>query len=62
MRKTRLLVLVTILCGPAAGLADDTDLFLTDPGGTSASVPNVLIVLDNSSNWSANFSAAGGAE
>jgi type IV pilus assembly protein PilY1 len=58
MRKTRLLVLVVgILCGPAIGLADDTDIFLVAPEGTSTPAPNVLIVLDNSSNWSASFSA-----
>ncbi len=35
--------------------ADDTDLFLTPPGNNAAAAPNVLIILDNSANWSANF-------
>lgn len=34
-------------------LADDIDIFTGDSGGLSAD-PNVLIVLDNSSNWAAN--------
>lgn len=34
-------------------LAEDIDIFTGDSGGSSAD-PNVLIVLDNSSNWSAN--------
>jgi type IV pilus assembly protein PilY1 len=38
----------------AATRADDTDIFLTSDGTTGAA-PNVLIVLDNSANWSANF-------
>jgi type IV pilus assembly protein PilY1 len=33
-------------------VGEDTDLFLTNPS-ISAEVPNVLIILDNSSNWSA---------
>ena len=40
--------------GPVAVLADDTDIFLT-AGRHAASAPNVLIVLDNSANWSASF-------
>jgi type IV pilus assembly protein PilY1 len=45
--------LALALAGP--GRADDTDIFLTPPGAGSTAAPNVLIVLDNSANWSANF-------
>jgi type IV pilus assembly protein PilY1 len=37
----------------STALAEDIDIFTGDSGGSSAN-PNVLIVLDNSSNWSAN--------
>src|SRR4051794_28904811 len=38
---------------PAMDLVgEDTDLFTTNPS-ISAEVPNVLIILDNTSNWSA---------
>ncbi|HEU5282409.1 MAG TPA: pilus assembly protein PilY, partial [Burkholderiales bacterium] len=39
----------------AAVQADDTDIFLTPPSLSGGTTPNVLIVLDNSANWSANF-------
>ena len=39
-------------CLPAA--ADDTEIFTASPS-LSASRPNVLIILDSSANWSANF-------
>src|SRR5678815_2343144 len=42
------------LCGPLAAFADDTEIF---SGNTSVTglAPNVLIILDNSANWSASF-------
>ena len=43
-----------LLAGPVAVLADDTDIFMSSPSGMR-SASNVLIVLDNSANWSANF-------
>jgi type IV pilus assembly protein PilY1 len=52
--RARLLLAASLLAGPAAALADDTDIFLSSPSSTR-SAPNVLIVLDNSANWSANF-------
>lgn len=42
------------LARPAS--ADDTDLFLSSPGGPSTA-PNVLIILDNTANWSPMFTA-----
>src|SRR5262245_30094070 len=38
-------------------MADDTEIFSTSPS-LSSSRPNVLIVLDSSANWSADFGAA----
>lgn len=46
--------LLVVVAGFACAMdlaGEDTDLFLTNPN-ISAEVPNVLIVLDNSSNWS----------
>jgi type IV pilus assembly protein PilY1 len=48
--------LALLAAGPALGagvdlVGDDTDLFTTNPS-IPAEVPNVLIVLDNTSNWS----------
>src|SRR6476469_11011059 len=42
------------LCGPLPAFADDTEIF---SGNTSVTglAPNVLIILDNSANWSASF-------
>ena len=40
------------LAGAIDLVGEDTDLFLTNPN-ISSEVPNVLIVLDNSSNWAA---------
>ena len=36
-----------------AAQADDIDVFAGGPGATSK--PNVLIIMDNSSNWSSSF-------
>jgi type IV pilus assembly protein PilY1 len=50
--------LATLAVASAAAVrADDTDIFLTPPGAGGSTAPNVLIVLDNSANWSANFDA-----
>ncbi|CAB1368051.1 PilC/PilY family type IV pilus protein [Denitratisoma oestradiolicum] len=53
---SRILVASLILLTGQSGLAldlvgDDTDLFMTNPNNP-AQIPNVLIVLDNTSNWS----------
>ena len=40
-----------VICLPAA--ADDIDLFVGTPPTSSTENPNVLILFDNSSNWSA---------
>ncbi len=52
----RLLVylLSLVLALPAPTLADDTEIFSANPS-VSGVAPNVLIVLDNSANWSASF-------
>jgi len=42
-----------LLLAPRAALAEDIDIFLGNSGG-SAATSNVLIILDNTSNWSAN--------
>jgi type IV pilus assembly protein PilY1 len=56
MRTTRALALaVALSLAPAAGLAEDIDIFLTDDGSGATPAPNVLIVLDSSANWSASF-------
>ncbi len=53
-RKIGLLALVGILSSlPGIGSAADYDLFMT-PGTSDASRPNVLIILDNTANWSQN--------
>ncbi|MEP6941604.1 MAG: PilC/PilY family type IV pilus protein [Betaproteobacteria bacterium] len=46
-----LICLMTALL-PSRALADDTDIFAGSSGG-SAGNPNVLIIIDNTSNWSA---------
>lgn len=53
---SRILVASLILLTGQSGLAldlvgDDTDLFMTNPNNP-AQIPNILIVLDNTSNWS----------
>lgn len=45
-----------LLALPRPGLADDTDLFLINPA-VSSTVPNVLIILDNTANWGPMFTA-----
>jgi len=56
MITTRALALAAALSlAPLAGLAEDIDIFLTNEGSSATAAPNVLIVLDNSANWSASF-------
>lgn len=45
-----------LLALPQPALADDTDLFLVNPAVPSTQ-PNVLIILDNTANWSPMFTA-----
>jgi hypothetical protein len=50
--------LCVLLClgmavAPLRARADDIDIFIGSSGGTSGN-PNVLIVIDNTSNWSSN--------
>jgi len=54
-RRIALCWVALALAHAASGCADDTDIFLTPPGVGGTTAPNVLIVLDNSANWSANF-------
>lgn len=49
------LLAATSLHFPAAQ-AEDIDLF-TNPGASAATAPNILIILDNSANWSRNDQA-----
>lgn len=48
-------VLVALSCAVHAGLgqAEDIDLFVGASNSSSASRPNVLVIIDNSANWSA---------
>ena len=51
--KTRIvpLLLSTLAMLPLAAQSQDTDLFMTNPGVTTPA-PNVLIIVDNTANWS----------
>ncbi|HEY9268154.1 MAG TPA: PilC/PilY family type IV pilus protein [Methylotenera sp.] len=44
------LIMLSFVLNPLATVAEDIDIFTGDSGGT-AERPNVLIVLDNTSNW-----------
>ena len=48
------LAIIAALISNVAG-ADDTDLFAANPPGSSLANPNVLLMLDNSANWSATL-------
>lgn len=50
-----LYVILMLLGLPIISRADDIDLFMAQPPGSSAPNPNVLLVLDNSANWSATL-------
>lgn len=53
MKKTFLILLMCLIHTQIA-TAEDIDLFLGTPPGTTE-VPNVLIILDNTGNWTAPF-------
>ena len=58
MNSTHSKFLTLMLCGALAllsfcAMAEDIDIFVGSSGGSAAN-PNVLIILDNTSNWSAN--------
>lgn len=58
MNSTHSKFLTLTLCGALAllsfcAMAEDIDIFVGSSGGSAAN-PNVLIILDNTSNWSAN--------
>ena len=53
-RRLLVYLLSIALALPAPVLADDTEIFSASPSA-GAVTPNVLIVLDNSTNWSAAF-------
>src|SRR5213080_3509857 len=48
-------MLATLCLLPLAAHADDIDIFA---GAVSSEVPNVLIIWDNSANWSSNIPVA----
>jgi type IV pilus assembly protein PilY1 len=60
MKRIKQLPLIFLLSGllgfAMPGLADDTDIFLSNPAITGTR-PNVLIILDNSANWGASLAA-----
>src|SRR5204862_6016689 len=47
-------ILTATLVSPLVALSDDTEIFAGNPAVTGLA-PNVLIILDNSANWSASF-------
>lgn len=49
----RLLLVITLFCNVNV-MAEDIDLFV-DPQSVQTTVPNVLIILDNTANWSTAF-------
>ncbi len=51
-----LLAAIVVLAAPLCAQAEDIDLF-SQPNPTPTTLPNVLIVLDNSANWNTAFSA-----
>lgn len=56
--RIRLLTLILLFCCNSFSLAEDTDIFLAAPVARTAN-PNVLIILDNSANWSGTLSGSG---
>ena len=50
-----LLILSGMFLGMNCTHAEDTDIFLTPP--SAAVRPNVLIIVDNTANWSRSFSS-----
>jgi type IV pilus assembly protein PilY1 len=52
----RLLAAAFVAAVPAAAIAEDIDIYTT--GGTNGDRPNVLLMLDNSANWSATLPGA----
>ncbi|OGA18886.1 MAG: hypothetical protein A3I63_09565 [Betaproteobacteria bacterium RIFCSPLOWO2_02_FULL_66_14] len=56
LKHSALIALLAVTAAPALAavdlVGDDTDLFTTNPNVPS-SIPNVLIILDNTSNWNA---------
>jgi type IV pilus assembly protein PilY1 len=55
-RKILTASLAALVCLARPGAAEDIDLF-TSPPASAATAPNILIVLDNSANWSRNDQA-----
>jgi len=56
LRKLCAALLASVFLSPVPAGAEDIDLF-TNPAPSAASAPNVLIIIDNSSNWSRNDQA-----
>ncbi|MDQ3026259.1 MAG: PilC/PilY family type IV pilus protein [Pseudomonadota bacterium] len=48
--------MASLCLAPGASLAEDIDLF-TNPAASATTAPNILIILDNSANWSRNDQA-----
>ncbi|WP_018152003.1 pilus assembly protein [Leeia oryzae] len=48
-------LLLTLISAGLGAHAEDTDLFVGTPNASSSSLPNVLIVIDNTANWSTAF-------
>lgn len=46
---------VSVLLFTAIAHAEDIDLFVTNTSSTNTELPNVLIILDNTANWSSAF-------
>ncbi len=56
LRKLCASLLASAFLSPVPAGAEDIDLF-TNPAPNAATAPNVLIIIDNSANWSANNQA-----
>ena len=50
--RLKQILIAAALCAPAFANAEDIDLFVSAATSSTANNPNVLIILDNSSNWS----------
>jgi type IV pilus assembly protein PilY1 len=54
LRRLLIRMLCLVLAFPLPAVADDTDIFNNNTSVSSVA-PNILIILDNSANWSASF-------
>lgn len=53
--RSYLIAFLYLIGWPGITFGEDTDLFMATPPGVNPANPNVLIILDNSANWSASL-------